>query len=114
MSAAMAAAVPAAAEGVLLTRTVDGRRSSVNDCYLEPARGRGNLTVLGDALVDRVLLDGRRAVGVLLADGLGPLAAEQRDADVHGRPPKSSRGRGGPSTPDDPPTVSGDSRRRSR
>jgi len=69
MSAAMAAAVPAAADGVLLTRTVDGRRSSVNDCYLEPARGRANLTVVGDALVDRVILDGRRAVGVLLADG---------------------------------------------
>ncbi|MCX6520162.1 MAG: GMC family oxidoreductase N-terminal domain-containing protein [Actinobacteria bacterium] len=69
VSSAMAEAVPAAAEGVLLTRTIDGRRSSVNDCYLEPARGRGNLTVLGDALVDRVLFDGRRAVGVLLADG---------------------------------------------
>lgn len=69
MSMAMAAAVPRAAEGVLLTRTADGRRSSVNDCYLEPARGRHNLTVIGDALVDRVLLDGRRAVGVLLADG---------------------------------------------
>lgn len=69
MSMAMAAAVPRAAEGVLLTRTADGRRSSVNDCYLELARGRHNLTVIGDALVDRVLLDGRRAVGVLLADG---------------------------------------------
>ena len=42
----------------------DGRRVSVNDAYLEPARGRGNLTILGDALVDRVLLEGRRAVGV--------------------------------------------------
>lgn len=42
----------------------DGRRVSVNDGYLEPARDRPNLTILGNALVDRVLLDGRRAIGV--------------------------------------------------
>lgn len=47
-----------------------GRRVSVNDAYLEPARGLSTLTVRGDALVDRVLFDGNRAVGVrLLADG---------------------------------------------
>ena len=38
----------------------DGRRVSTNDAYLEPARARGNLDVRGDALVDRVLFDGRR------------------------------------------------------
>ena len=32
----------------------DERRVSTNDAYLEPARGRGNLEVIGDALVDRV------------------------------------------------------------
>jgi 5-(hydroxymethyl)furfural/furfural oxidase len=42
----------------------DGRRVSTNDAYLEPARTRPNLAVRGDGLVDRVLLDGRRAVGV--------------------------------------------------
>ncbi|WP_439814822.1 GMC family oxidoreductase [Zavarzinia sp. CC-PAN008] len=47
----------------------DGARVSTNDAYLEPARGRNNLTVLGGARVDRVLLEGRRAVGVRLADG---------------------------------------------
>ena len=47
----------------------DGRRVSTNDAYLEPARGRPNLHVRGDVLVDRVNLDGRRAVGVLTADG---------------------------------------------
>jgi choline dehydrogenase-like flavoprotein len=47
----------------------DGRRVSTNDGYLEPARSRPNLTVRGGALVDRVLLDGRRAVGVGTADG---------------------------------------------
>ncbi|CAB4873151.1 unannotated protein [freshwater metagenome] len=51
-----------------LTRA-NGRRVSVNDAYLEPARGRTNLTVRGDALVDCVLLDSTRAVGVRLADG---------------------------------------------
>jgi choline dehydrogenase-like flavoprotein len=47
----------------------DGRRVSTNDAYLEPARGRPNLSVRGDALVDRVLLDGPRAGGVRLASG---------------------------------------------
>jgi len=58
-----------AAEAVPLTRFADGRRASVNDVYLEPARSRRNLEVRGDALVDQVLLRGRRAVGVRLADG---------------------------------------------
>ena len=47
----------------------DGRRMSTNDAYLEPARSRPNLSVRGDVLVDRVLLDGRRAVGVRTATG---------------------------------------------
>lgn len=48
----------------------DGRRVSVNDAYLESARELDTLTVRGDALVDRVLFAGNRAVGVrLLVDG---------------------------------------------
>ena len=48
----------------------DRRRVSTNDAYLEPARDRPNLRVLGDAHVDRVLLDATRAVGVrALVDG---------------------------------------------
>lgn len=39
------------------------RRVSAADAYLEPARGRPNLTVLGGAHVDRVLFEGGRAVG---------------------------------------------------
>ena len=44
----------------------DGRRVSTNEGYLEAARGRTNLTIQGDAIVDCVLFDetGRRAVGV--------------------------------------------------
>ena len=51
-----------------LTRS-GGRRASVNDAYLEVARSRPNLTVRTDTVVARVLLEGRRAVGVCLADG---------------------------------------------
>lgn len=46
-----------------------GERVSTNDAYLEAARTRPNLTVRGDTLVDRVLLEGRRAGGVRTADG---------------------------------------------
>jgi len=51
-----------------LTRR-NGRRVSTNDAYLEPARTQPNLDVRGDTLVDRVVLDGRRAVGVVTVDG---------------------------------------------
>ena len=47
----------------------DGRRMSTNDAYLEPARSRPNLSVRGDVLVDRILLDGKHAVGVQTAAG---------------------------------------------
>ena len=57
------------AELALLTRHADGTRASVNDVYLESARGRSNLVVRGDSLVDQVLLQGRRAVGVRMVDG---------------------------------------------
>jgi choline dehydrogenase-like flavoprotein len=46
-----------------------GKRVSVNDAYLEPARARPNLTIRGETTVDRVLLNGRRAVGVQLDGG---------------------------------------------
>ncbi len=42
----------------------DGQRITTNDGYLEPARGRANFDIRGEALVDRVLFDGRRATGV--------------------------------------------------
>jgi choline dehydrogenase len=41
-----------------------GRRVSTNEAYLEPARNRPNLTVVGDALVDRVTFDRTVASGV--------------------------------------------------
>ena len=45
----------------------DGRRVSTNDAYLEPARGRPNLHVRGDVLVDRV--HPRRSARGRCADG---------------------------------------------
>jgi 5-(hydroxymethyl)furfural/furfural oxidase len=39
-------------------------RVSTNDAYLEPARNRPNLTILGNALVDRITFEGKKAVGV--------------------------------------------------
>jgi choline dehydrogenase-like flavoprotein len=48
----------------------DGRRINSAFAYLDPVREKGNLTILGDAEVERVLLDGPRAVGVVFrADG---------------------------------------------
>ncbi|HTW38264.1 MAG TPA: GMC family oxidoreductase N-terminal domain-containing protein [Steroidobacteraceae bacterium] len=42
----------------------DGRRESTASAYLRPARRRSNLKVLTGALVQRVLIDSGRAVGV--------------------------------------------------
>ena len=44
---------------------VDGVRWHSGFAYVDPARGRPNLTVLADALVDRVLLDDGHATGAL-------------------------------------------------
>jgi len=47
----------------------DGRRCSTASAYLKPARDRKNLHVRTHALVERVLLDHGRAVGVQLRHG---------------------------------------------
>ena len=51
----------------------DGRRVCVNDGYLEPARTVDGLTIRGDALVDRVVFDGDRAVGVRVIHNGAPV-----------------------------------------
>ena len=53
---------------------VDGIRWHTGFAYLEPARARGNLTILADTLVDRVLVEDARAVGAVA--GGGELRAE--------------------------------------
>ena len=55
-----------------------GRRFSVVDGYLAPAAGRENLTVVTGQRVDRVLIDGGRAVGVVCT------AAGQSEAGAAG------------------------------
>jgi len=47
----------------------NGRRESSATAYLVPVRGRKNLTVITNAHVSRVLLEGRRATGVEFAHG---------------------------------------------
>ncbi len=49
--------------------TEAGVRWTAAFAYLDPARDRENLTIVADALVDRVLLRGDRAVGVATAGG---------------------------------------------
>jgi choline dehydrogenase len=53
-------------EGVVKTQTsiYKGRRMSVAHCYIEPAMKRPNLHVVTEAHLNRVLLDGRRCIGV--------------------------------------------------
>ena len=59
----------------------DGQRISVNDAYLEPARSLANLTIRGNALVDRVLFDETRATGVTVVVD-GRVVTEHADAVV--------------------------------
>jgi len=47
----------------------DGRRANVARMYLDPIRNRPNLTIATGALATRVLLEGRRAVGVAYEQG---------------------------------------------
>jgi len=48
-----------------------GKRISTNDGYLEPARGRANLTIVGHAIVDTLTFEGNRlhANGVIVRAG---------------------------------------------
>ena len=41
-----------------------GKRMSVAHCYLKPAMRRPNLRVITNALTHRVIIEGKRAVGV--------------------------------------------------
>ncbi len=50
--------------GYFQTTTRRGRRASTAVCYLNPARGRQNLRIETDAHAERVLFEGKRAVGV--------------------------------------------------
>ncbi len=53
-------------EGIAITQASirKGQRMSTARCYLDPARARPNLTVETGATAERLILDGRRCVGV--------------------------------------------------
>jgi choline dehydrogenase len=55
----------------------NGRRETAATAFLAPVRHRRNLTVIPNCLVDRVLLDGRRATGIALASGGRHIAARR-------------------------------------
>lgn len=55
--------------GIVPRNQADGLRESLAITYLNPVRDRPNLDVRGHAVVDRVLLDGKRVTGVVLASG---------------------------------------------
>lgn len=62
------------------TVTPGGRRSSTARGYLDPAKGRKNLTIITHATTDRILFTGKRAVGVeyLPGDSNRPQQAHAR------------------------------------
>jgi choline dehydrogenase len=53
-------------DGIAMTQASisGGRRMSTAKCYLDPARKRANLTIETDALVESLVLEGRRCTGV--------------------------------------------------
>ena len=61
---------------------LDDVRVSTNDGYLEPARGRSNLTIIGDAVVSHVCVDFKRATGVRVNTPAGPREFNAREIIV--------------------------------
>jgi choline dehydrogenase len=53
-------------DGIGMTQATirKGRRMSTAFCYLDPARGRPNLTIRANALTECLLIEGKRCVGV--------------------------------------------------
>jgi choline dehydrogenase len=62
--------------GKMPKNVANNRRINVVFAYLEPARERPNLEILADTLVDCVIFDGSRAVGVRTAEGDEPRGRE--------------------------------------
>jgi choline dehydrogenase len=56
----------ASQDGIGMTQTTirNGRRMSTAYCYLDPARGRPNLTIQANALTECLLFEGKRCTGV--------------------------------------------------
>jgi choline dehydrogenase len=54
--------------GILPMNMIEGIRQSAALAYLNNARGRGNLTLMSNTLVDKILFDGLTAIGVQCAN----------------------------------------------
>ena len=67
-----------------LTTAAGGRRQSTAHTYLEQARNRPNLTILTDTLVDRVMIEDGRAVGLRVIGKSGPQVIRAREVVVSG------------------------------
>ena len=75
MEGAVAAGIPrvhdlddpddVSATGISPVNIIDGVRWNTSFAYLDPVRERANLTIKGDALVDRVIVEDGRAVAVI-------------------------------------------------
>jgi len=67
----------ASQEGIAMSQATiaRGRRMSTARCYLDPVRNRGNLHIETEALTERLLLDGKRCIGVRYS-----VASEVREA----------------------------------
>ena len=50
--------------GIYQFTTKNGKRASTNACYIEPIKQRKNLTIKTSAQAQRIIFDGKRAVGV--------------------------------------------------
>ncbi len=55
--------------GLFQASCADGVRQSTSECYLHPNLGRPNLDLVSEALVDRVVIEGGRATGVVYRKG---------------------------------------------
>ncbi len=84
--------------GPLPVNVVDGIRQSAALTYLAPARTRPNLTIRSGVLIDRILFEGSRAVGVQLADPAETVTADQVivSAGTYGSPALMMRSGLGP------------------
>jgi choline dehydrogenase len=54
----------------------DGIRWNTAFGYLDPVRGRSNLTIVGNAVADRLLIEGGKVVGVVVVGPDGPVTVE--------------------------------------
>lgn len=67
-------------DGIGMTQSTirKGRRMSTAFCYLDPARGRANLTIQANALTESLVIDGKRCTGVRYT-----VNGQKREARAH-------------------------------